>query len=468
MSSRVALVCVALFAAFAAHGYAALRAAEAPSGEAAPAAAAAPAAPTAPTAAIEEVPEVKKAVELFQSRDFEGARKQLEAAVKSRPELPPAEILLTQLFAQAGNLSANERQARVQIALEQAAHRHPTDPEAFVILGDLALRGQRVAEASLLYEKASELLEGFKGSPQRREKIAPRVLAGQAAVEEARGEWANAQKLLEAWLALEPTNTNVMQRTARAMFQQKNAAGALAMLQKAKEADSTVLQPEAHLALFYEAYPDHENAKKWMAEALKKAPEDLRTRLVAAQWALETGQLEAAKEHTIKAMSIDSKSLEAKVLRGVVALFLKDYPDAEVYFEAASWQSPASFAAANNLAIALAEQNDPAKLRRALETARKNAAAFDNTASAPEAASTLGWVLYKSGRLDEAEQALRVAAASGNIQPDTAYYIARVSADRGRKEDAIRLLSASLESKTPFSMRQEAEALLKELKGDSN
>jgi len=150
-------------------------------------------------------------------------------------------------------------------------------------------------------------------------------------------------------------------------------------------------------------------------------------------------------------------------MRGIVALFQKDYKAAEMYFEGAHLQSPGNFAASNNLAIALAEQSDPAKQRRALEYAAANVRQNSNNQNSREAVSTYGWALYKLGRLDEADQVLQRLARTGLFGPDTAYYIARVAADKGRTEEAKRLLTAALKSKRPFSKEDEAKALLEQL-----
>ena len=50
---------------------------------------------------------------------------------------------------------------------------------------------------------------------------------------------------------------------------------------------------------------------------------------------------------------------------------------------------------------------------------------YQQSPEAPEAASTYGWVLFKLGRLDDAEKWLQAAVSSGSVMPDTAYYYAR-------------------------------------------
>lgn len=408
--------------------------------------------------------EVEDAFAKFKDRDIDGAMKLLDDAVKKHPELPPSQIILAQFFAAANSLPG------MRGALEQAVLKVPTDPEAYIIFAEFALREGRITEADLLLSKARTLLETFKGDAKRKDNMQGRMLNGLSQVAIARADWAGAKKLLEEWLKLAPKDANVMQRLARVLFMLKEPQAAYAMLQDAKKADSSVLQPEAQMAQLYAGMGDSdpkvveknlETAKKYINMALKAADKkDIKVPLVAGQFFLETGNLDQAKEQAAAALAIDDKSIEAQLFRGIVALFQKDYKGAELHFEQAVLKAPNNFAATNNLALALVEQRDEAKNRRALAYAENNAKLYPKSA---EAASTYGWVLYKNGRLNEAEQALNAAASAGNISSDTAYYLARVSADRGNKDVARNLLKAALASKRPFSQRDEAEKLLDKL-----
>ncbi len=410
--------------------------------------------PSAAAGAGKQPKEVTDALTRFKNKDFDGALKLLQAAKKKHPELPPAQVVMAQLFA------AAKQPAAVRSSLEQAVVGHPDDPEAYLILGDLCMQERRTAEAGLLYAKAGSLAAAFKGSSKRKNILQQRADAGQASAAEVIKDWASAGKHLADWLKLAPSNAMALHRMGRVLFHQDKADEALAKFKEAAKDNKKVLTPEASLAQLYQQAGDRTNATKWMVAALTAAPKDLRTRLVAAQWSLETEQLDQAREQAAAAMKLDPGSLEAKLLRGVIALFMKDYKAAELYFESAHLQSPSNFAASNNLALALCEQDDEAKKNRALEYAQVNARQYPKQA---EAASTYGWILYKLGRIDDAERALRAAAARGSLSPDTAYYIARVSADRGRKDEAKRLLEQALKTKRLFSQRVDAEALLKEL-----
>ncbi len=399
--------------------------------------------------------EVKDAVTRFRNRDFDGALELLKKASEKSADVPPAEVMMAQLYA-----AANQANLAVGM-LEQAIKEAPNDPEAFVILGDLDFRNGRPTPANMMYSKALAMLPEFKGSARRKKLLTQRVNAGMASVAEVRQDWAAAQKHLEAWLAEDPDNAIALQRTARALFQQNKADEALQKLQEAKKANDQVLTPQATLAQWYETAGDRDNAAKMMVAALEAEPDVLATRLAAAQWSFNTEQYDQAKQQADIALQLDDTSVPARLLSGVIALFLKDNKTAEQHFEQAHLMSPANFAAINNLALALAEQEEEAKKRKALEYARLGTLLGPNSA---EAFSTLGWVLYRLGRIDEAEQALGKAASSGQLSPDTAYYIARVSVDRNNSQQARNLLETALKAKRPFSKRQEAEALLEQLK----
>ena len=406
------------------------------------------AAPTEP-----QSPEVKAAADAFKKRDFEGALKQLKEAVKKDPELSPANVILAQWFSQ------NNIPAGVRSALDQAVTEAPDDPESYIIMGEIAIRDRRITEADLLFQKAASVMQKFNRSGKRKTALQQRLFGGLASVDEARENWVDAQKEFEAWLKIDPKNAAPLQRLAHSLFQQKKPDAALENLRTAVKLDDELLTPEAVLARWYEQTGDRANAEKWMAAALNAAPTNAKTRVNAAQWAIETGQIDEAKTQAEAALKLDPKSFEAKIVSGVVCLFKKDYKGAEVYFESAHLQAPGDFAASNNLALALVEQKDDLKKKRALEYAEGNVRRYPKVA---DAVSTYGWVLYKLGKLDEAEQALKLAA-SGGFNPDTAYYMACLSVDRGREEDAKQLLENALKSKAPFLQRQEAQAWLDRL-----
>ena len=161
----------------------------------------------------------------------------------------------------------------------------------------------------------------FKKSEKRKGPLQAGICNGLAQINEIRENWLEAKKQLEAWLKLDPNSAMAMQQLAMCLVRQKDLTGVLEELKKAAQIDSSILTPEALLARLCEQVGDRENAKKYMGLALAEKPKDLRTRLTAAHWAYDTGQLDEAQTQAAAAMKIDEKSLDAKIIRGVVARF---------------------------------------------------------------------------------------------------------------------------------------------------
>ena len=61
-----------------------------------------------------------------------------------------------------------------------------------------------------------------------------------------------------------------------------------------------------------------------------------------------------------------------------------------------------------------------------------------------EAVTTLGWVYYRNGRLEDAERALRAVTSNGAVNSEAAYYLARVLSERGRDGEVGPLLKLCL------------------------
>ncbi|MCE5266689.1 MAG: tetratricopeptide repeat protein [Planctomycetaceae bacterium] len=400
--------------------------------------------------------EVTEAAALFKQNNAEGALKLLKEAVKKDPDLPPAHVIMAEWFAQMNS------PVGMRAALERAVVDTPNDPEPYVLIGNVAMTERRVTEARLCYDKAESLVPEWKGSAKRREIVLPQLQNGLASTCEARNDWAGAKKHLEAWLKLDPKSVTALNRWAHCLFEEKDPRGALDKLREALKIDPDSLTPEAVLGQWYARAGDQDNARKWIVAALAAAPQNVKTQLVAAQWYFEMGQLDQAKEYADAAYRLDPKNLDAMNFRGLIALFQKDYRKAEAYFEAAMEKAPdqMKFAASNNLALALAEQSDESKKAYAMDLASKNFSKYPRMA---DAVSTLGWVLYRRGQLDDAEKVLRNLATSGSVNADSAYYLACVLKDRGQNDAARLWLESALKSPAPFQHRDEAKALLAKL-----
>jgi tetratricopeptide (TPR) repeat protein len=447
-----------------------------------------PVTPVAPTAAApkqKQYPEVQEALQLLAQRKMADAIKKLDEVSRKYPELPSAHVMMYLILAQ------NNQPNVARFELEVAIHANPSDPEPWVILGNIAMQERRVAEATNDFNKAQELLAAYTNT-ERKGTLEQQALSGKAQVAEANEDWKVAEARLKELLAKAPEDLAAHQRLARSMFWQGNAKEAYEILKKAKEIDranakkpggkEAFLTPEAIMAQYYDQFEGAKsntgNAEKWYKAALTRAPDDLSTRQVVAIWALEKGKLDFAKEQAEAALRIEAAdaALDAtkrkykgsnvgRILRGLVALWEKKWDDGENYFQKVILEDPNNFVARNNMALALVEQEDPAKKQRALAYAEAN---YKDNKNNPDALSTLGWVYFRRGEFDQAGLAIEqaVKATGGNLNnPDTVTYLAHILHHRGEQDwQAKELLKTILDSGRPFSMKPEAEKLYEKVK----
>ena len=408
-----------------------------------------------PKAAESETPAIEEAVNRFRVRDFDGALAAFRQAVKEKPDNPPAEVFMADMFN-----SVNDP-AAARGWLERAVFEHHNDPQAYLALGDVNLRERRLVEAFMLFSTGAKRAEAMPDADVRKKRLQEHAYRGLAAVAEARSDWPTAQRYLEAILRAAPKDALISQRLGRAVFFQGKPDDALKHFQTASALDKKRLNPEALLGQLYEQKGDRENAARYMALAVKANPNDLNTCLAVAHWALGAGNLSVAKQQTDISRKINAESLAALAASGTVALYMKDYAQAQRHYEAVVAKAPTDFAATNGLALALCEREEPDNKNRALEYAQSTLRSYPRST---EAAATLGWVLYHLGRLEEADRVFGQVVLAGDLSSSAAYYIARAAVQQGRNEQAKRLLEVALEAKAYFAKRPDAEALLAKLK----
>ena len=448
----------------------------------------------------DQYPEVERAIKKFTNRDAEGALDTLTIAKKNHPKLPPAEMMLAQMW-----IMANQA-APGAMRLEECVKNNPDDPEAYLVLGDLAFTDRRVAESELLFSKAEALAAAFKENAKRANDFKGRAEAGLAAVAESREKWDTAETYLKNWLKIvDPDGTphtdanapntsgaNAHDRLGRVLFHAdtdlKKATGAREAykeFQLAVADDPKSISADIALAQLYEDAKMHDMAKKFITHAVLNPPPDpatkLATLLAAARWALDTNQADDAYNYASQALDVpvDSKAkrtLEAKFLMGVAARMKGDTKTAEKMLEEVFMASPGNFQASNQLAQVLGEQKtDKEKQQRGLEIAMNNQAAAQagdagrrDPARAIESAATLGWVLFQMNRIPEADQVTQAIINTGVASPDILYYQARLFQEHSQTKEAIAKLKASLSNSRGFFVhRDDAKQWLAKLDKDN-
>jgi hypothetical protein len=439
--------------------------------------------------------ELVEAVQILRSQGVSvgipSAIKKLEEASGKYPELPTPHVIMYYLL-------RSNQPILARLQLNDAVKSNPNDPEPYLILAEFAVRDRRLPEAALCLEKAAQLLAVYKGPANRKSVMEQTLLANLAQLAEARASWKEAEYYLRILLKNLPTDLTAHQRLAKALFQQGPVfrQEAYDVLKRAKKIDrdfakknntrETILTPEAYMAKFFweSEGAASANVKLWFDAAVKNAPNDLATRQVAAQWALECGNLDFVKQQVAAIVKIEESdsalyggSTSGHMLRGLVALREKRWADAEKDFDWVLLQSRDDIIAKNNMALALVEQepkeNPEAKKHRALRFAESNESeqkklhdAKDPGAKFADALSTLIWVAFKNKQFEEVDRAIDAyQKLVGEIRdPDTLTYVAHYLKYRESNWQAKQFLESALHSGQQFGMKPEALALYEKVK----
>jgi tetratricopeptide (TPR) repeat protein len=399
---------------------------------------------------------LSEAVEAFNAQDFSRALKLLQAAYQADPTLPPPRIVMVEWFSQARLPGA------IHVSLEAAAEETPNDPEAYILLAEAALNEGRLAEAALLLGHCKQLVDRYSSNADRKTTLENRVLSDKATLAEKRRKWEEMKQCLLALESRLPKSAQVQQRLGIAHFQLKEDEEARRRLEKAGALDATALPASAMMAQLYQLRGDTARVRTEIAAALKAKPKDTATLLIAAQLQLKNGEFDEAERNADKLLAVDAENPAILKLQGTIALFCNAPKKAEEHFQKVVVQSPNDFEASDGLALALSDQEDkPDALRRAVEYARANLQRNPNN---PQAVATMGWCLFRVGKIDAAANLLDRLAATGDISANAAYYLARVSLQKGKTPQAVSLLQAALKTTPNFTKRDEAQALLGQLK----
>ncbi|MFM8635794.1 MAG: tetratricopeptide repeat protein [Planctomycetia bacterium] len=403
--------------------------------------------------------EVTGAINRFRDRDIDGCRAILERVRSNDPRLPPAGVMMAMLW-----LSVNQL-GPARAEFEDCVVKHANDPEAYLMMGDLAFQDRRVTDADLLFKEATRLTAAYTENPKRKRDFEIRCSAGSAAVAEARKQWELAQKHLQAWIEFDPANASARQRMGIVLFQLGKPTEAVELFRTAKKLDPKAVQPELAMARLYDDARKRDNAKQLIEVAVKAAPGDPSVLLAAAQWYLGQNDLSRARALADDALRIDAKSLEGQIVRGAIARVARDYATARRFFEAAHALSPGNFPASNSLALVLIEGDDRASRQRALELSEANAAMHrENSPQQVNALTTQAWVYYKLGRREDARRILAQVTENNALTTDGAYYVAKLLSDRGEKDRARQILEEVLAKEPMFATRPDAVDLLAKLR----
>ncbi len=401
----------------------------------------------------EEEAKYKEALELFNKQDFSGSLAALQELYASNPAARPPRLIVARWFAELQNPQA------VKLSLEQATAETPDDPEAYYSLAEFAIREGSFTAAELLTQRGDQALAKYDANPKRQKNMKRTSYVVKLAYSNARKRWNDSLRAVAELIRLDGETAELDRAYARILFQQKEDEKARQALQRAEKLDPEGLPTDAAMAQLYATRGDKEKTKASLDAALKANPKSTKVLLLSISSALSENELDSAW-NLVQRLYKEDKSADVLKTYGKVALFRSDFKSAEAAFQEAVRQNPLDTDASGGLALALCEQGDTDKCKRALQYAASNIQKQSNNR---DFLATLGWTLYKAGQTDEAVKVLQQSIADGQINAASAYYFAVILHEKGQDDVAKQLLTAAVSTTPPFAKRGDAEKLLAEL-----
>ncbi len=370
----------------------------------------------------------------FRSGDIDACLSHLRDAVAQKPTLPPPKLTLAGFYLKAGQ----RRPARA--ILEELAAKSTKHPQLYLTLSDLAMAEGRLADA----EAHLQLLEA-EGVPSvwddaQKRSLQSAILAHQTALAERRQQWDKAAGLLAKWVQLAPQSPALRHRWATALFNDEQLDEAFEQLDIAYRQDVSLGLPEVAMGALHAGRSDYDGAKPWYDRAIAKHPEDANVRIAWAMALLYQNKADEAAAELKQATVSGAQSAQLYILRGIAAREQRDWVEAEANLGRALQLQPGNEEATYHLVLTLIEQNDKAKRSQAAKMA---ADMVKDHRRSSLAMAAMGAALHAEGNIDEAELALREAAASPLTRPETVYLLGKVLA-AGGKNDAAKLVAKSL------------------------
>ncbi len=399
---------------------------------------------------------LEDALLVYRRGNLDGALSVLRAARAEHPALPLAEVILAR-FCLADRKTGEGREL-----LQRAITTQAGDPEAYLILGELALGESKLAEADGLFERALQKSDQLAEGYPRRTQLMTAALAGLATVAEQRGQWAAAEGHLGRWSQLDPDQPQVLGRLARIQFRQERVDEARQTFDRVAELDPTALPTPIQIGLLLENAGQRSLAEKEFAEAQTRYPNHPEARLAVAQWALYAGLLPLAQQNLDAARNAAEMSQRVRLLEAILSRFAGDPKQAETLLREVHSASPMNFEAINHLALALVDQQDESLHGQAIEYARLNATLHPDARSelGRNALATLAWALFRAGDHATARRVIDQVVGSGQFPPHAAYYAAEIYWANGAKDAAVKLAEAAVKSPRSFPEQDAAKQLL--------
>ena len=403
----------------------------------------------------------------------------LEQLDVAYPNVPLIKYRLARAYLQ------NNDQPQAEIALSNAIFVDPDYVDALLLLAELNLR---TGKAALVAGAMTSLLERQPGLAQAQSLL---VEAYQSL-----GRPQDAVEIVRDQVKLSPRSADAYLRLGIVLSQSKKDAEARQAFEKAAELAPESLTPLNQLVELDIAAKDFASAAKRVQEKLQQAPKSAGVHFLEGRIYFAKGDWGRAEAALLQALDLDPNLSKAYDLlissyvaaeripqainelqsvlsknpdneRALLTLALiydttKDFLKARQVYEKVLSLNPGSTTAMNNLAYIYAEQLH--QLDKAYELARK---ARTLEPVNPAVADTLGWILYRQARYQQALSLIREAAVRLPDAPEIQVHLGLANYMMDQPEPARAAFKKAVSAPADFASKPEARKWLAFLEDDS-
>lgn len=271
----------------------------------------------------------------------------------------------------------------------------------------------------------------------------------------ATGETIPGIKEIEAAVALNPKAPEPRQALAEIYLRTGKSDQAAAQYRAILAADPANKENRDRLITLYLARRSFDDAVRETEIGLKQSPTDTGLQVFLARAHEGQGRTGEAVSLLEAAAAKDTVSPEPLMALGDLRFKKGEYVSALNMYEEALKRSPDNFAAMNNIALLIADHGY--EMGRAAELASR---LYTRYPKEPAVVDTMGWVLFKQGKMDQALPLLRIAATGAPDNPVHRYHYGAALIKAGQTAAGRKELEAALQLSRDFDGAARARALL--------
>ncbi len=393
----------------------------------------------------EKVPPIKEAINFFRDGNADKLKDSLLAARSVNAEFPKVDVMLARMF------MANGQWQDAYQVLENHVALNATDAEAYKNFAEIGMVSGRWTDAHLEVEKAMSLVDGMSFSATRKQNFISELTKLRAELAELRQDIPLATKLFEELAKQQPKDGAPVWALGQIKVRNGDVDGGMLLLKKAKTLTAALPQPELAVARSLVG-KDKAKAEEWFKKGFAKDAGVAEGNFLSyAQFLVDEDRIEDAKKVLDNAPENFKSMREFRLLKAILHRYMGENAEAEKLLSALYQENTEDPMVVDQLALVLVESSDQGKLARADQLSEANVRKAPN---AERTVATAAWIKFKTGNADIADKVLGQILKGGRLEPQTAYYAAKLLELRGLKAEYARFLYAATSGNGSFPQKR--------------